>query len=178
MRTLILCLSISLGLWTPAALADDRPDDRGIAHNRTFLNAFLTRCMPAAHTRSPVDPSGMIELPDELATQWLQGEQGTVWKFDAEHDVLLASDRPDHCFVVSKYSDVEDLRDQVAFWFDEDATGFTQDAFETKPSGEFRASYSLDQKDGWRRRILIQARPVPESGGIAIMGTAGFVLGG
>lgn len=173
MRKLLLCLCAGLALWAPAALADDR----GIAHNRTFLEAFLTRCMPAAHNQTPIVTEGMIELPDELAQQWLQGQPGQVWKYNTQHDVLVASDRPDHCFVVSKYSDIENLRDQVGFWFSKDALGFTQDAFETKQSGEFRASYSLDQGDGWRRRILIQARPVPESGGIAIMGTAGFVLG-
>lgn len=175
MRNLLLCLSVGLGLglWTSASAADER----GIAHNRTFLEAFLTRCMPAAHNQTPVVTEGMIELPDELAQQWLQGQQGRVWKYNTQHDVLVASDRPDHCFVVSKYSDIENLRDQVGFWFSKDALGFTQDAFETKQSGELRASYSLDQGDGWRRRILIQARPVPDSGGIAIIGTAGFVPG-
>lgn len=173
MRKLQLCLSVGLGLWASGVAADDR----GIAHNRTFLEAFLTRCMPAAHNQTPIVPDGMIELPDELAQQWLQGQPGTVWKYNSRQDILVASDRPDHCFVVSKYSDIENLRDQVAFWFSKDALGFNQDAFETKQNGEFRASYSLDQGDGWRRRIIIQARPVPDSGGIAIMGTAGFVPG-
>lgn len=177
MRKLLLCLSVGLGLWMNLWVPGASADDRGIAYNRTFLEAFLTRCMPAAHNRTPIVPDGMTELPDDLAQQWLQGQPGTVWKYDGQHDILVASDRPDHCFVVSKYNDIENLRDQVAFWFSKDALGFTQDAFETKPSGEFRASYSLDQGDGWRRRILIQARPVPDSGGIAIIGTAGFVPG-
>ena len=171
LRTLFLCLG--LVAWGSSASADER----GLNHNRTFLEAFLTRCMPAAHNQTPVVPDGMIELPDELAQQWLQGQPGRVWKYNTQQDVLVASDRPDHCFVVSKYTDIENLRDQVSFWFSKDALGFTQEAFETKQSGEFRASYSLDQGDGWRRRIIIQARPVPESGGIAIIGTAGFVPG-
>lgn len=174
MRKLLLCL---LGLWLGLGAAAAVADDRGVAHNRTFLEAFLTRCMPAAHNQTPIVTEGMIELPDELAEQWLQGQPGRVWKYNTQHDVPVASDRPDHCFVVSKYNDIDNLRDQVGFWFSKDALGFTQDIFETKQSGEFRASYSLDQGDGWRRRILIQARPVPDSGGIAIMGTAGFVPG-
>ena len=173
MRTLMLCMTLGLTVWTAAAVADDR----GIAHNRAFLQAFLTRCIPAAHSQQPIVPDGMTQLPDKLAQEWLQGQEGKVWKYDTQHDVLVASDRPDHCFVVSKYSDMENLQDQVGFWFSKDALGFDQEAFEAKPSGELRASYVMDQGDGWRRRILIQARPVPDSGGIAIMGTAGFVPG-
>lgn len=173
MRIWMLLIFLGLGLWAPAALGDSR----GITHNKAFLEAFLTRCVPAAHTETPIVADGMTALSDDLAAQWLQGHPGTVWKYDDVHDVLVASDRADHCFVVSKFSDVDDLRDRVAAWFTQDAAGFSQDTFETKAGGEFRASYTLDQGDGWARRLLIQARPVPESGGIAIMGTAGMVLG-
>ncbi|MDF1791829.1 MAG: hypothetical protein P1U88_07965 [Thalassobaculaceae bacterium] len=168
-----ILLVVMLGLMTSAAMADDL----GIAHNMAFLEAFLTRCMPAAHADSPIPGEGMIELPERLAAPWLRGKPGTVWKYDRDHDVLVVSLTPSQCFVVSKYGDVPALKERVAFWFEEEASGFRQDQFRTSSTGEFTASYTLDEKNGWARRVLIQARPVPESGGLALMGTAGLVLG-
>ncbi|MEQ8585416.1 MAG: hypothetical protein RLO01_08660 [Thalassobaculaceae bacterium] len=171
-RALPVALALSLGLGAFAANASDR----GIAHNKVFLEAFLTRCMPAAHSESPIIEDGMIPLHERLAAPWLRGKPGRAWKYDREHDVLVVSLRPSHCFVVSKYGDVSALEERVAFWFEEDVSGFTQDEFRTNPAGEFTASYMRKAGDGWGYRILIQARPVPESGGLAIMGTAGLVV--
>lgn len=171
-RALSVALALSLGLGAFAAHASDR----GIAHNKVFLEAFLTRCMPAAHAEIPIAPDGMTKLDGQLADAWLQGKPGTVWSYDGEHDVLLVSVRPSNCFVVSKYGEVPDLRERVAGWFEEDGSGFAEDEFRTNPAGEFTASYTRKAGDGWAHRILIQARPVPESGGLAIMGTAGLVV--
>lgn len=171
-RALSVALALSLGLGAFAAHASDR----GVAHNKVFLEAFLTRCMPAAHGESPIPEDGMTRLSERVAAPWLQGKPGTVWSYDGEHDVLVVSLRPSHCFVVSKHGDVADLTEKVAFWFEEDVSGFSEDEFRTNPAGEFTASYTRDEGNSWARRILIQARPVPESGGLAIMGTAGLVV--
>lgn len=171
-RQLSVVLALCLGLASPATQAADL----GIAHNKVFLEAFLTRCMPAAHSETPIPEEGMTKLDGQLADAWLQGKPGTVWNYDGEHDVLLVSVRPSNCFVVSKYSDVPDLRERVAGWFETDVSGFAEDEFRTNPAGEFTASYTRRAGDGWAHRILIQARPVPESGGLAILGTAGLVV--
>lgn len=166
----VAALCLALGAFAAQA------SDLGIAHNKVFLEAFLTRCMPAAHAEAPIREDGMTKLDGELADAWLQGKPGTVWSYDGEHDVLLVSVRPSNCFVVSKHSDVADLRERVAGWFEEDASGFAEDEFRTNPAGEFTASYTRKADSGWAHRILIQARLVPESGGLAILGTAGLVV--
>ncbi|NQW09056.1 MAG: hypothetical protein HQ481_04135 [Alphaproteobacteria bacterium] len=136
-----------------------------------FFKTFMTACMPAAHSRTPIDLPEFIKMPDQLAQLWLGGKPGAVWQVDATHEVLLVSPANFHCYVVSKLGDVDDLEQRVRKAFDPSVSEFTTDAFERADDGGFTASYSRDNADGTQRRVLIKARP-PAEGRIQLVATA------
>lgn len=159
-------------MWPSAAFADQATE-----HNETSLEALTTKCVPAAHSDQPVSGEGMTPLPPESASEWLIGQPGKAWRYREEREVVVVAPASSSCFVASKFGDVEDLKVRVARWHAEQGKAFREDRIRTRPNGEYEATYSRDLGDGWRGQVLIQGRPVPPEGGLALMGTVGYVLG-
>lgn len=165
-------LLIAVLLWPSLVSAD-----QAIAHNETFLEALTTKCVPAAHGNRLVNGEGMTPLPPESASEWLIGQPGKAWRYREEREVVVVAPASSSCFVASKFGDVEDLKVRVARWFAEKGQAFREDKIRMRPNGEYEATYSRDLGDGWRGQVMIQGRPVPSEGGLALMGTVGYVLG-
>lgn len=152
----IVALLAVVGMSRPG-YADSDFDYTGV-----FFKTFTETCMPAAYSRTPIEPTGFIELPDILAHLWLGDGPGTVWQADGNHEVFLISPADYQCYVISKSGEVADLKSKVLKSFDPSASGFVNDKFEESEDGGFSASYYQDNADGTRRRVVINARPPAE----------------
>lgn len=164
----ILVMLAVVGIARPGSAETD------FDYTDVFFKTFTETCMPAAHSNTLARPAGFIEMPDELAQLWLRGAPGSVWQVDATHDVLLVSYANFQCFVVSRQGDVEDLEQRVRKWFEVSAPKFINDQFKQSDDGGFSTSYSRDNADGTRSRVLIHARP-PAEGRIQLLATAGTI---
>lgn len=142
------------------------------AYNKVFFETFTSRCMPAAHSGSTYDTSGMTRMVDFMAEHWLGGSPGSVWTPDPALEIVLIIRDKVGCAVVSVAGDAGAIEAAVAARFDGPSSAFERDHFERADDGGFESRYGDDCGQGQRCRVTFNVRGAPEAGRIAMMAAA------